>query len=167
MSVPQFDALKLILEPCIEKKTTNLRGLIDPEQLWILVFTCTVTLNCQNTSQNACYRFEECRKFQLIWIFLWRMKVSEAVCKHNWHDVRSYLFFTMQKFRTRISDSVCKDLYHKHGFLGTKLLMHALALICLWGWKPLALSHNWSISCAKGPNGITLTDLQSPNRAKF
>ncbi len=43
--------------------------------------------------------------------FLWRMNVSEAVCKHDWHNVRSYLLFKVQKFQTTISDSVCKDLY--------------------------------------------------------
>ncbi len=37
-------------------------------------------------------------------------KVSEAVCKRDWHNVRSYLFFNVPKFRTKISDSVCRDL---------------------------------------------------------
>ncbi len=32
--------------------------------------------------------------------FLWWMKVSEAVCKCDWHSVRSYLFFNVQKFWT-------------------------------------------------------------------
>ncbi len=43
--------------------------------------------------------------------FFWRTKVSEAVCKCDWHNVRSYLFFKVRKFRTKISDSVCRDLY--------------------------------------------------------
>ncbi len=34
-------------------------------------------------------------------IFLWRTKVSEAVCKRDWHNVRSYLFFNVQKFWTQ------------------------------------------------------------------
>ncbi len=34
-------------------------------------------------------------------IFLWRTKVSEAVCKRDWHNVRSYLFFNVWKFRTQ------------------------------------------------------------------
>ncbi len=34
--------------------------------------------------------------------FLWRTKVSEAVCKHDWHNVR-YLFFYVQKFRMKIA----------------------------------------------------------------
>ncbi len=41
----------------------------------------------------------------------WRTKVSEAVCKRDWHNVRSYLFFNMRKFQMKISDSVCNDLY--------------------------------------------------------
>ncbi len=36
-----------------------------------------------------------------ILIFLWRMAISYAVCKHDWQNVRSYLFFNMQKFWTR------------------------------------------------------------------
>ncbi len=33
--------------------------------------------------------------------FFWRMKVLEAVSKRDWHNVRSYLFFNVRKFRTR------------------------------------------------------------------
>ncbi len=36
--------------------------------------------------------------------------ISEAVCKRDWQNVRSYLFFNMQTFRMKISDSVCNDL---------------------------------------------------------
>ncbi len=42
--------------------------------------------------------------------FLWQKKVSEAVCKHDWHNVRSYLIFNVWKFLTRISDLLCNDL---------------------------------------------------------
>ncbi len=42
--------------------------------------------------------------------FFWQTKVSEAVCKRDWHNVRSYLFFNVRKFRTKISDSVFRDL---------------------------------------------------------
>ncbi len=58
-------------------------------------------------------RMRKRRKFNLIWIFLWWTKVSEAVCKCDWHNVRSYLFFYVQKIWTDISDSVCKDLKKK------------------------------------------------------
>ncbi len=33
--------------------------------------------------------------------FLWRTKVSEAVCKRDWHNMRSYLFFNVRKFQTQ------------------------------------------------------------------
>ncbi len=36
--------------------------------------------------------------------------ISEAVCKHDWHNVRLYLIFNVRKFQTKISDSVCRDL---------------------------------------------------------
>ncbi len=65
------------------------------------VFACKVALNCQNTSQNACCGCKTCRKSNLIWFFLWRMKVSEAVCKCDWDTVRSYLIFNMWTFRTQ------------------------------------------------------------------
>ncbi len=55
-------------------------------------------------------RMWKCRKSNLVQIFLWRTKVSEAVCKRDWHNVRSYLFFSVRKFQTRILDSLCKDL---------------------------------------------------------
>ncbi len=48
--------------------------------------------------------------------FFWRTKVSEAVCKCDWHNVRSYLFFNVRKFRTKISYSVCRDLKWWHNF---------------------------------------------------
>ncbi len=43
--------------------------------------------------------------------FLWRTKFWEAFCKRDWHNMRSYLFFNMQKLVTKITDSVCKNLY--------------------------------------------------------
>ncbi len=68
---------------------------------WILAFASTVALNCQNTSQNACHGCEKRKKSNPIRIFLWRTKISEAVCKRDWHNVRSYLFFNVRKFRTQ------------------------------------------------------------------
>ncbi len=63
-------------------------------------------------------RFSKCllwmRKTQQIEpgpnFFLWT-KISETVCKHDWHNLRLYLFFKVRTFRTKISDSVCNDLY--------------------------------------------------------
>ncbi len=77
---------------------------------WILAFASTVALNCQNTSQNACHRCEKRKKSNPIRIFLWRTKISEAVCKRDWHNVRSYLFFNVWKFWTKNSD---KNYKHK------------------------------------------------------
>ncbi len=77
---------------------------------WILAFASTVALSCQNTSQNACHGCEKCKKSNPIRIFFWRTKISEAVCKRDWHNVRSYLFFNVRNVRTKNSDSVCNGL---------------------------------------------------------
>ncbi len=37
--------------------------------------------------------------------FFWRTKVSEAVRKRDWHNVRSYLFFNVRKFRTQCAET--------------------------------------------------------------
>ncbi len=50
------------------------------------------------------------RKSNLVRIVLLRTKVSEAVCKFDWRNMWSYLFFNMWKFQMIIWDSVCKDL---------------------------------------------------------
>ncbi len=92
MLVAQFDALLAILEP--QKKATNsselsvhyLYGALCCETnrwtwqspFWILAFACMVALNYQNPIQ----------------IFLWRTKVSDAVCKRDWYN----LFFNVWKF---------------------------------------------------------------------
>ncbi len=46
-------------------------------------------------------RMRKRRKSNLIRIYFWRTKVSEAVCKCDWHNVRSYLFFNVRKFQTQ------------------------------------------------------------------
>ncbi len=51
--------------------------------------------------------------FACIFQFFKARKVTdetEAVCKRDCHNVRSYLFFNMRKFRIKISVSVCRDL---------------------------------------------------------
>ncbi len=35
----------------------------------------------------------------------WWLKVSETVCKRDWHNVRSYLFFNVQKFHTQCAET--------------------------------------------------------------
>ncbi len=37
--------------------------------------------------------------------FFWRTKVLEAVCKRDWHNVRSF-FFNVRKFRTRCAETL-------------------------------------------------------------
>ncbi len=56
---------------------------------WILVYACTVALNCQITSQNACYGCEKCKK----WIC--RMKVSKSQSHATWGRI---YFLTCQNF---------------------------------------------------------------------
>ncbi len=114
----QFDALLAILEPQIKKKTTNFCELSVQGSIYCTVlcavrrsgwtwqspfwiFACTVALNCQNTSQNACYGYEKRKKSNPIRIFLCWTKIFEAVCKRDWHKVRSYLFFNVLNFRTQ------------------------------------------------------------------
>ncbi len=41
------------------------------------------------------------RTLNLIRICLWWTKVSEAVCKRDWHNVRLYLFINVQHFRLK------------------------------------------------------------------
>ncbi len=59
------------------------------------------------TPQNACYGCKKRQKSNSIQIYLWRTKILEAVCKRDWQNLRSYLFFNVQTFRTKMSDSVC------------------------------------------------------------
>ncbi len=49
--------------------------------------------------QNACYGCEDPENRTWSEIFLWWTNVSEAVCKHYWHNVRSNVYFNMRKFR--------------------------------------------------------------------
>ncbi len=54
-----------------------------------------MALNCQNTSQIACYGCEKLKNIKP------DPKISETVCNRDWHNVRSYLFFNVRKFRTQ------------------------------------------------------------------
>ncbi len=86
-------------------------GWIWQSTFWILAFACTVALNCQNTSQNACHGCEKHKKSKPIRIFLWQMNILEAVCKCDCLNVRLYLLFNVRTFQTKILDSVCNDLF--------------------------------------------------------
>ncbi len=54
--------------------------------------------------------------------FFWRTKVSEAVCKRDWHNVMSYLFFNVRKFRTQCAETLsllfqlCFSAFLSHGY---------------------------------------------------
>ncbi len=77
MSVAQFDALLAILETHIKKKTTNFCELSVQGSLQCFLLQDEVDFgvrlygssNCQNTSQNACYGCEKCRKSKPIQLF--------------------------------------------------------------------------------------------------
>lgn len=71
---------------------------------------------------------EKHRKSNPVWIFLWQTKISESVCKCDWHNVR--LFFNMQKFPMLISDSMCNCFYSSF-FLTRNVIsaLHALTVV--------------------------------------
>ncbi len=48
--------------------------------------------------QTACYRCKNAENRTSSEYFLWQTKVSEAVCKCDWPNMRSYLFYNVQKF---------------------------------------------------------------------
>ncbi len=140
MSVARFDALLAILEPHI-KKTTNFSKLgvqgsiysalcceIKWMNLTIAILDFAVRLYGGSELSKRLSKCEKCKtKIEPIQIFLWRMKISEAVCKCDWHNVRSCLFFNVRTFRTEISDSMCNDLWIYCGYCTTRL---HLSLFC-------------------------------------
>ncbi len=63
------------------------------------------------SSQNACYGCENAENRTWSTLFLCRTKVSEAVCKRDWHNVRSYLFFNVQEFRTQCAKTLTSVTY--------------------------------------------------------
>ncbi len=50
---------------------------------------------------SKCMRMWKRRKIEPDPNLFWRTKVSEALCKRDWHNVRSYLFFNVRNFRTQ------------------------------------------------------------------
>ncbi len=134
MSVAQFDAIA-ILEPRIKKRPPLSLNSIDgrwsewtwQSSFWILTFACMVALNCQKASQNACYGCE--KQLEPDPIFWGDRKISEAVCKRDWHNVRSYLFFNVRTFRTKISDSVCNGLRFFHSLYHQILILARQCLV--------------------------------------
>ncbi len=127
MSVAQFYALLAILESHIKRKNTSFCELSVQCALFcemkrmnltiaILHFGDTVALNLAKHFLKCLPRMQKKEIMETIQKNVWRMKLSEAVCKRDWHNARSYLFFNVQTFRTKIWDSVCDDLKCKYIF---------------------------------------------------
>ncbi len=92
---------------------------------WILAFACTVSLNCQNTSQNACHGCEKNYNWTRSNFFYDGRKF--LICKLDWHNVRSYLFFHVRTFQTVCNDLSFWIVYPQfHSFK----LQHFLCFLC-------------------------------------
>ncbi len=90
-------------------------------------------------------------KSNLVRFFLWRK--FQRLCKCDWHNVRSYLFFNVQKFRAWISDSGCKDLNNetlKYSVtciaISTGTTEHVMA-VTIWGHQGWRLDVGWVGVC--------------------
>ncbi len=66
---------------------TPLRSLHTKSEIFACVF------RIRHPFQSKC--MQKRRKSNLNRIFLWGTKVSEALCKRGWHNMRSYTFFFM------------------------------------------------------------------------
>ncbi len=131
-----------ILEPHIKKTTTiyvnsvwkdlytvlcavRWSGWIWQSSFWILAFACTVALNCHTFVKtplmcHACLprmRKKLNKKSNPMNFFLWRTKISVAVCKSDWHNVRSYLFFNVWTFRKKLTLFCAMTLTQEYTFL--------------------------------------------------
>ncbi len=105
----QFDALPMILEPHIKKKTTNFCELSVQGSMCALC--CEIKwMNLTSAILDFAVRLYVASKLskhlskclpRMREFFLRRMKISEAVCKCDWHNVRSYLFFNVRTFHVQ------------------------------------------------------------------
>ncbi len=109
-------------------------------------------------------RMRKPRKSNLIQIFFWRTKVSEPVSKRDWHNMRSYLFFNMQKFRTQCAETsrFCMQVrrFSRQDCFYKSLLLH-------WKW-PTPVSgqvlwvrngHKWGLWCVITTCKLIITDF--------
>ncbi len=114
MSVVQCDSLPTILEPHVEKKTTNFHKPNDPEQQLVVCLRdghtqrLSLSLLLSNNPLKDLDRYERTQKNQPSsekkydgW------RVSESVCTYDWPYMMSHFFQTCQ-FRMEKTDSVCK-----------------------------------------------------------
>ncbi len=76
-----------------------LKSLHTEYNIFACVFPC-FSYSPSLSYQKCMLQMRKRRKSNLVRFFLWT-KVSEAVCKHDWQNVRSYLFFYVWKFRTQ------------------------------------------------------------------
>ncbi len=73
--------------------STHLRSLHTESEMFACVFPYSLSFPIKLHAIDAKHR-----KSNLIRMFFWRMKVLEAVCKHDWHNKRWYLFFNVRNF---------------------------------------------------------------------
>ncbi len=80
--------------------TKDLRPLHTESEIFACVFPYSSSFPIKMHATDA-----KTQKIEPDLIFFWRIKVSEAVCKRDWHNVRSSLFFNMRKFRTQCTET--------------------------------------------------------------
>ncbi len=109
-------------------------------------------------------RMRKPRKSNLIQIFFWRTKVSEPVSKRDWHNMRSYLFFNMQKFRTQCAETsrFCMQVrrFSRQDCFYKSLLLH-------WKWHTpvsgqvfwVRNGHKWGLWCVITTCQLIITDF--------
>ncbi len=85
------------------------------------------------------------RKSNLIQIFGWWTKVSETVCKCDWHNVRSYLFLknTCTNFRWEFQTQCAKTLRQVISHSGHLWNASQAQLLSLWMGKCKILQNCW------------------------
>lgn len=71
--------------------------------LYTFTFTCVFTIKNHCTS-HACY---ECEKSEFVVLSRFFLMTDKSCVFCEWHNMRLYLLFNMQKYQTNISDSVC------------------------------------------------------------
>ncbi len=70
---------------------------MQPKSPWTLIFVCVFSYSSPFPIKMLATD-EKTQKIKPDPNFLWRTKVSEAVCKHDWHNMRLYFFFKCERF---------------------------------------------------------------------
>ncbi len=96
MSVGQFDALLAILEPHIKKKTTNFCELSVQGSIYSALCCETKWMNLTIGILDFGVRLyggsELSKHFSKCLLWMRKNENFGQLCKHDWHNVRSYLF---------------------------------------------------------------------------